>query len=539
MTFEQIEMVTNAYADAALRVQKGGLDGVEIHFGHGYLVHQFLSSATNFRTDKYGGLLENRMRFGSGILNAVRKRVSSDFVVGIRISDQQALGGLTVDDAREVVARLCELKLLDFVNASMGSHLNVPSMTPAMDRPVGAMLPSSGPIAAAANVPRFVVGRFRTLQEGDQVIREGTADMVGFVRAMIADQDLVRKTIEGKTEQVRPCIGCNQGCLGGHSLPIPRMLCTVNPVVGSERELGEDLIRRVARPQKFVIVGGGPAGMEAARVAALHGHKVILFEALPRLGGATLIASNAPKSREIADILVWLEQEIYRLGVDVRLSSYAEKDEILAENPDVVIVATGSRPRMDGRTAAQPGYVTPGFDLPHVYSSHDIFDVPQEKLGRSAVVYDDVGHYEAIAVAELLVSKGVGVHFVTRWNSFAPIAATFFRTLPALERLRQGKFSLTVSAQLMEITRADVQIGYVNSTVVERLSADVVVPISINWSNRELHDELSEELGSRITLVGDALHPSDLRLAIHTGHRVTRRLAEDATTAGSLASVGH
>jgi 2,4-dienoyl-CoA reductase-like NADH-dependent reductase (Old Yellow Enzyme family) len=528
MTLEQIEMLVNAYAAAAVRVRAGGLDGVEVHFGHGYLVHQFLSPATNRRTDNYGGSPEKRMRFGIEILGAIRKTVGDDFPIGIRISDQRVIGdGLTIDGARAVVSKLCELKLVDFVNGSTGTHLNVPSMTPAMDTPVGAMLPSSGPIVAAANVPRFVVGRFRTLEEADQVIRDGVADMVGLVRAMIADQDLVRKTVEGHPEQVRPCIACNQGCLGGHSLPTPRMLCTVNPVVGSERELDENLIRTVQVPRKFVVVGGGPAGMEAARTAALHGHKVVLFEALPHLGGATRTASRAPKLASVADILVWLEQEVYRLGVDVRLSSFVDRDEVLAEKPDAVIVATGSVPRMDGRTAALPGYETPGYNLPHVYSSHDIFDVAKDKLGKTAVVYDDVGHYESIAVAEHLIEQGLNVNFVTRWSSFAPIVGTFFRTLPALDRMRKGKgtFNLTVSAQILEIRAGSVTIGYVNSTATDELAADIVVPITINHASRELFDELKSGSVFDCALVGDALEPRDLRYAITEGHRKTRVLA--------------
>ena len=290
------------------------------------------------------------------------------------------------------------------------------------------MIPAAGPILAGANpytktqrkVVRMTAGRFQTLEEADQLIRSDVADMVAIVRAMIADPQLMTKTLAGKAEDVRPCIGCNQGCVGGIMGPLHQMGCTVNPVVGFERTLSEDLIQKTATPKKVVIVGGGPAGMEAARMAATVGHKVVLFEAQSSLGGAVNIAKRAPNLHPIGDIALWLEREIYRLGVDVRLATYAEKSEIDAEKPDAVIIATGSTPRMDGWQANVPDMRARGMVQPHVHSSHTIFDVPTGKLGKTAVIYDDVGHFEALAVAEYLVKQGVAVTFITKHPQIAP-----------------------------------------------------------------------------------------------------------------------
>jgi 2,4-dienoyl-CoA reductase-like NADH-dependent reductase (Old Yellow Enzyme family) len=526
MTRDQIDEIIEAFVAAALRVKAAGLEGVELHFGHGYLMHQFLCPLTNKREDEYGGSLENRLRFGRDMLGAVRDRVGRDYPVGIRISDYNVPGGLTAEEAGEAVHLLCEEKLVDFVSASMGSPYSIASMLGAMDQPAGYMLTSSLPIARRADVPTMVCGRYRTLEEGNQAIREGAADMISFVRPMIADPKLVAKTAAGQAERVRPCIACNQGCIAGIRTSLQRMLCTVNPVVGFERTLSEDLIVPAENPLKVVIVGGGPAGMEAARLAALCGHKVVLFEAQPNLGGTINIAKRAPKLATIGDITFWQEQEIYLLGVDVRLSSYADADDVLAEAPDVVIVATGSLPRMDGLQAARPEAPIPGFDRNHVLSSHDLLHAPAGQLGKSAVVFDDIGHYEAIAAAEHLIVSGVKVTYVARHSAFAPHIEAAVRTGPALQRLRKGDFTLHVAGRMVSIGETSCEIGYLDGDQVWEVPAETVVLVTYNEAQNALYRALGG--GTRaprpyeLRLVGDANAPRDLLMAIREGHMAGR-----------------
>jgi hypothetical protein len=306
------------------------------------------------------------------------------------------------------------------------------------------------------------------------------------------------------------------------------MLCTVNVATGFERTLGEALIEPVRVPHKVVVVGGGPAGLEAARIAALAGHKVVLFEAQPRLGGTLAIARRAPYLHGLWDIAAWLEDEIYRVGVDVRLSCYADAADVLAEQPHGVIVATGSLPRMDGLQAARP-LPLPGSAQPHVLSSHDALTAPPERLGRSAVVFDDVGHYEAIAVAEHLIGAGLKVTFVTRHSSFAPHMEAAVRSEPALRRLRRGDFILHVRGRLVSVAPDSCELGYLEGDQTWREPADTVVMVTYNEPQTDLYRELGG--GDRrpkpysLQLVGDANAPRDLLMAIREGHLAARSLS--------------
>lgn len=521
MTKTMIDEVVGAFAEAARKCFEWGIDGVEVHAAHGYLPQQFLAPAMNKREDEYGGPFENRIRFLSEVLEAIRAAVPAGYPVGIRLASDDMDQGFGADDNIAVLRYCDERGLIDYVNLSLGNYQTSAKMIGAMHEPVGYELPTNLPIKQATRLPSIVTGRFRTLEEGDQVLRAGEAEMVSYVRALIADPELVNKTVAGHPEQVRPCIGCNQGCSARLFQPPYRMGCTVNPGVGFERSIGDDRLSSAEVPKRVLVVGGGPAGMEAARVAVLRGHKVTLAEAMPSLGGAINDAARAPTRQGIADLTVWLEQEIYRLGVEVQLSTYIEPDDVAAGAWDAVILATGSRARLDGIQITNGAEAISGMDQPHVLSSVDALHARVESLGRTAVVIDDAGHYEALSVAEYLATKGLSVRFVTPFVSVGPRVENAWVVEPALKRLSQFDFAARTRTRAIAIAPGSVTVGptYLpkSSNQTEILPADTVVFVSLNHANRDLFDALSGKI-AELRIVGDANSPRHLPTAMMEGH---------------------
>jgi len=526
MTKAQIEELVASFAQSARRIREGGLDGIQVHAAHGYLIMQFLSSVTNRREDEYGGPLENRMRFLKEVLVAIRKEVGDDFPLGIRCAASLVDGGITEEEVGEMARALRAEGLLDFLDVSWTDYFKQ-EIVGSMDRPVGYQLPSSSVVTSyVPDVPRIVIGRFRTLEDAEQVLRDGIADMVHMTRAHIADPDLVRKTRAGKPEQVRPCIGCNQACWNGINTGFP-LACTVNPATGFEAFLSEDLIVPAPVPAKVLVIGGGPAGMEAARVAALGGHKVTLVEASGDLGGQVAIARRAPSLHTIGDIATWLEQEIFRLGVEVRLGSYFDADDVVAEDPDLVVIATGAIPRYDGRQVADPNVPVPGFDKPHVYAPYDLIANPPADLGSSAVVFDDVGHYEALATTDFLLDRGLSVTFVTGFTAPGRLLDQMSRVDTAFERFaKKGNFTVFARTALERIEDKACVIKPRYRSEPITVPADTVVFISPKTSSHDLFHELQQRgfgADRQISMVGDALAPRDLQFAIGEAHRTVRQ----------------
>ncbi|WP_313802493.1 FAD-dependent oxidoreductase [Sphingobium sp.] len=522
MTKGMIDEIVGSFAECARRCEEYGLDGLDVQCGHGYLIAQFLSPITNKREDDYGGSFENRARFMIEVMEAVRSAVSKDMAVGIRISPDLLKGGLSPEEYLRATRMLIDRGLTDYVSLSFGNYHMFPPISAGMDSPMGYELPTSTQITRKLDIPTIVVGRFQTMDEADQVIRQGDADMVGMVRGLIADPDLVNKSLAGRADQVRPCIGCNQGCAAG-ALVAMRMECTVNAAVGRERVMGDHFLTPVESPKTVLIIGGGPSGMEAARVAALRGHKVILAEASSKLGGMVEVAKRSAGRHKLGDITEWLEREIFRLGVDVRLSTYVDAEDVAAFGADEIIVATGSLPRMDGVQVSHPQEPIRGMDQRHVISSYDLFmdcDLPD---GGSAVVIDDAGHYEALACAEELVGKGFKTVLVTQLPGIGPQLHMGGIVEPALNRMyKAGDFSFHIRTRAIAIGENSVRVGpesfwYESGFGEFDIPADVVVFVSTNRSNRDIYVDLQERgFGPRI--IGDALSPRYLQVAIRDGH---------------------
>jgi 2,4-dienoyl-CoA reductase-like NADH-dependent reductase (Old Yellow Enzyme family)/pyruvate/2-oxoglutarate dehydrogenase complex dihydrolipoamide dehydrogenase (E3) component len=517
MTRAQVNEVIEAYVNAARLCREAGLHGVEVHGAHGYLLQQFLSPNTNKREDEYGGSLENRMRLLLEVMRATHAEATTDFAVGVRLATDLVNFGVGVEENQAVVKALRDEGLADFVNISLGNYQTFPKMIGGMHEPAGYELETAVPIGACADVPVIVTGRFRTLEEAEQVIRRGDADLVGMTRATIADPEIVNKTRAKQEDRVRPCIACNQGCLGG-LMAGTGVACAVNAAAGFEETLGDDKLAPVATPRKILVIGGGPAGMEAARVAAKRGHKVVLAEATADLGGTLRYAAMAPTRHQFTDFVQWAQNEVYAEGVDVRLSTYVTKEDVKALAPDHVILATGAEPRVDGIQLSHPGEPMVGVELDHVISSNELFS-RQKITVTNALVVDDTGHYEALAAAEFLIAHGASVNLVTRHTSLAPGMEGPHMVEPFLERMAGKPFSYHVNTRVLRVDGQSAAIQSIHGGSTVSVNADLVVFVSLNRPRDELATVL-EAAKVPYSLVGDVRSPGFLVTAISQGHTV-------------------
>lgn len=395
MDRNDIDRVVKAYGDAAWRCKEGGLDGIETLAG-GHLIGQFLSPATNKRTDEFGGSLENRCRFGLMVYEEIRRRVGDDFLVGFRfVVDEGLEGGLTDEDCLAIAEKFQETGTIDFFNAIYGRMDTALSLAkdnmPGMAMPIAPWLEKAAKFKRAVKIPVFHAARISDLATARYAISEGLLDMVGMTRAHIADPHIVRKLEAGEAERVRPCVGATH-CMGA-----TRPVCLHNPSTGRETRFTHTFEKTQGPAKKIVVVGGGPAGLEAARISAERGHDVTLFEASAQLGGQIQLAKTASWRGDIVGVVDWRASELDRLGVAVHLNRYVEPDEVRAMDPDVVIVATGGVPDIDWIPGAE-----------HITSSWDVLtDTPAG--GEEVVVWDGTGRHAAPTAVERLSDAGAKV----------------------------------------------------------------------------------------------------------------------------------
>jgi NADPH-dependent 2,4-dienoyl-CoA reductase/sulfur reductase-like enzyme len=524
MTRAQIAEMVECFAAAARRCREGGLDGIDLHASSGYLIEQFLSPANNTRTDDYGGSLENRMRFLLEILEAIRAEVGDDYCVGIRLPNEEYIpGGLTPEDNAEI-ATVVE-PLVDYVSLHMGSYWRFHKLLSPMDDPLGHEMPANEVITRVVTKPTIVVGRIMTLDHASHIVESGAADMVSMVRALIADPELVNKARRGEDDRIRPCIGSNFGCVG-QLMSSGRLSCVVNVAAAQEHAVSFEPDAPAASPRRVLVVGGGPAGLEAARTAALRGHEVHLHEATRRLGGQVAIAATAPHRSDIGAITEWLTSEVERLGVAIRLNSLVDPDVVAEVAPDEVIVATGSTPRRDGFQLATPVSPVAGHDLDHVYTSWDVFGFGgRADIAGPAVVFDDTGTFEAISVADALLEAGVSVTMIGREEQIGANLPYPPATVEAArERLLSGDFDYIGGHYLQGITPEEVIIGVPFTERVRSIPARTVVLVSYNHPNRELPEILGAAGDLPVHLVGDVTGTNGIMPAIHQAAGIARAL---------------
>ncbi|WP_020101499.1 NADH:flavin oxidoreductase [Mycobacterium sp. 360MFTsu5.1] len=405
-----MDRIVKAYADATERCRAAGLDGIELE-AYTHLLDAFWSPLTNHRDDEYGmGSMEDRLRFPLRVIRAVREAAGPDFAVGIRMSlDEDLPGGLQYEDGIEIAKRLVPegIDFISVIKGYMASDEALSRVIPPMGTPVAPHLSFAGQVKKELGIPVMHASRINDVATARHAIRDGLLDLVGMTRAHIADPHIVAKIQAGEEDRIRPCVGATY-CLD-EIYQNRDAKCVHNPSTGREDRLPHRVDKASGPARTAVVIGAGPAGLEAARVLGERGHRVVVFEASDLPGGQVRIASSSPRRRDLISIIEWRLDECKLLGVDIRTNRYVDVDEVLAENPDIVVVATGGVPNTE--------FLTEGANL--VTDGWDVLCGAVHPRGE-VMLYDDNGGHPGLDAAEVLARTGVDLEFVTPERTLAP-----------------------------------------------------------------------------------------------------------------------
>ena len=520
MTQGEIAEIVASFARCAARAKASGYDGCELMAAYNALIEQFWSPVTNRRDDKYGGSFENRMRFSDEVLTAIRKACGEDFVIGMAVSIDPARPGRakSVESLQEVVAWLDKHQLCDYVTCGTGSYFDFTKIIPPAiyEDKLGA------PYAAALkqvtkNLRVQAESHIRTPDNANYILSSGGADMISIVRGQIADPHWVNKAKTGRATDIRPCLSCNQMCWGRRSRDY-HISCLINPSAGREFQWGGDRFTPSDKPKRVLVVGGGPAGLEAARVAAERGHRVTLAEASDKLGGQFRLAGLQPRRAQITDFLDWLEGQLQRLQVEVRRNTYLDTDEIAAMDFDTVILATGSSPTEAPTQRFWPNAAADAaLRGPHVWPAEAVM-AREARLGKRVLVLDEGGNYKGVGTAWHLAEAG---HQVTIVTPDPQVGKELIRTAidgPVRMRLAKLGAKFLVESALVDFKDGKATIVNLLDGSESVIEIDDIVTALTNVSNDSIAREL-EAKGVKATNVGDCIAARHAAAALYDGRR--------------------
>ena len=516
METEDIQECVAYFTQCAEYAAEGGFDGIEIQLGHSSLIRQFLSPLTNRREDVYGGSLRNRCRFALEVIAAVRRRIGTSLALGVRLNadEMHPRGGLTHEDAKKIAVMLEASGHLDFMDLSIGTFYNLYLVEGSMHTPLAYTVPLAAGIRSVVRLPVYCTNRINDPHLAEKILAAGQADVIGMVRALICDPELPNKAMEGRLDDIRNCIACNQGCIGRMGLG-HRLGCLHNPAVGEEKELGIGTLKPASAVKKVVVVGGGPAGLEVARVATLRKHVVTLFEEKADVGGQNIIAGKVAGRQEITGVTRWLVGQLNKLDVDMRLGTLADEAAVLKEQPDVVVIATGSKPK----PAPFPGAYT----APQVVNTVQILTGEYE-AGAKVLLIDLDGHHQATGTAELLADQGKQVHMIMAalfaGSALGPLQDLYL----ARQRLARKGVTFTPDIAVLEIQGTLVKgLNVYSNALIDFDGYDTVVLAAGNVADDALYFRLKGKV-RELYRVGDCVAPRKTDMAIIEGHRIGRMI---------------
>jgi len=475
-----IDRIINDFADAAERMKAGGMDGIELQV-YGHLLDQFWSPLTNDLVGPYGAdTLENRMQFPLDVLNAVRNRVGKEFIIGFRYTaDEAKKGGLTAKDGLDISKRLSETGQLDFLNIIRGrihTDADLTDVIPVQGMPSAPHLDFAGEVKKLTGMPTFHASRIPDVATARHAIENNLLDMVGMTRAHMADPHIVKKIIEGREGDIRPCVGATY-CLD-RIYQAGDALCIHNPATGRELTMPHEITPAIEL-KKIVIVGAGPAGLEAARVAAERGHEVVVFEAQSDPGGQIRLTAKSPRRREMISIIDWRMAQCAARSVEFKFNNWAEADDIIPLNPDIVIIATGGLPNLELFESKK--------DANYVISTWDIIS-GDIKPAENILIYDESGDHPALQAAEIAANSGSKVEVMTPDRTFSPEIMAMNLT-PYMRSLQKKDVTFTVTHRLLDVmltgNKLTAKIGTDYSEYVEEKKYDQII---VNYGTMPLDD---------------------------------------------------
>jgi mycofactocin system FadH/OYE family oxidoreductase 2 len=518
--FEEIAEIVRGYALVARHVRDGGFDGAELQSSHSSLMRQFFSPYYNRRSDAYGGSLENRMRFALEVIAAVRAEIGRDFTLGIRLcGDELIPAGLTLDDVREIASRLEATEQLDYINTSIGEFHNLYMVEGSMHTPPGYQLFVSASIREAVKLPVFCTGRIKDPLQAERILREGLADMVDVVRGQICDPDFTRKAREGRSEAIRLCISCNQYCIGRMGLNLS-LGCIQTPATGNERAFPKPMVpialKQSTGKPVLMVVGGGPGGMQAAKVAAQRGFRVQLYEQQTELGGQINLLVRVASRVEFGDASRNLQRELLEAKVEIHLGVEVTAEMIERAQPDAVIIATGSRPVLPPLAGA---------DLPHVATVWQVLLGEKTALpGEYVLIYDQIGFHQSTSSAELLAERGCNIEVVTpQFYVGGDLGLTLDLELWYRRVLAKG-VRLTANHFLAALGPNSAAI--INNYTGQPRQLEQVA-LAVMATPQTANDTLYQQLKGKVKelyRVGDCVAPRRVEHAILDGERIARQL---------------